>query len=158
MTMGNRIAKARKEKCFTQEYVAESLGISRQAVFKWEKNQTKPDTANLIALSELLGVSVEYLTKGVKANTNNRTPGELFFRASLIPLLIMALCWFTGLFSGVYTNMVEIPVGNGIRIGIPLLMYGHSHAAVALVIVSIVSAILFVLLLFLGQYANKHHK
>ena len=54
MTMGNRIAKARKEKCFTQEYVAESLGISRQAVFKWEKNQTKPDTANLIALSEMI--------------------------------------------------------------------------------------------------------
>ena len=52
MTIGNRIAELRKAKGFTQEYVADQLGVSRQAVSKWEQDQTSPDTKNLIALAE----------------------------------------------------------------------------------------------------------
>ena len=62
MSMGNRIAEQRKQKNFSQEYIAEKLGISRQAVSKWEKDLSKPDTSNLIKLAELFNVSVEYLT------------------------------------------------------------------------------------------------
>ncbi len=147
---------ARRNKGYTQEYVAEALGISRQAVFKWEKDQTKPDTTNLIALSEVLGVSVEYLTKGeTEHSSGHRTSGEPFFLASLVPLLIIPLCWVVGVFSGVYTDMVQIPVGKGIRMGLPLLMYGRSPAAITLQIVSIVSVILFIVLIFVGIYLNK---
>ena len=64
MTIGSRIAKCRKEKNLSQEYLAEMLEVSRQAVSKWECDITEPDTGNLIALSNLLGVSVEYLAKG----------------------------------------------------------------------------------------------
>ena len=64
MTIGQRIAKCRKEKNLSQEYIAEMLEVSRQAVSKWECDITEPDTGNLIALSNLLGVSVEYLAKG----------------------------------------------------------------------------------------------
>ena len=64
MTIGSRIAKCRKEKNLSQEYIAEMLEVSRQAVSKWECDITEPDTGNLIALSNLLGVSVEYLAKG----------------------------------------------------------------------------------------------
>lgn len=64
MTIGSRIAKCRKEKNLSQEYIAEMLEVSRQAVSKWECDLTEPDTGNLIALSNLLGVSVEYLAKG----------------------------------------------------------------------------------------------
>ena len=64
MTIGERIAKCRKEKNLSQEYVAEQLDVSRQAVSKWENDQTEPDTSNLIALSKLFGVSVEYLASG----------------------------------------------------------------------------------------------
>ena len=45
----------------TQEYVAEALGVSRQAVSKWEKGTSDPSTANLIALAKLYGVSPEEL-------------------------------------------------------------------------------------------------
>ena len=157
MSMGKRICQARKDKGFTQEYIAEALGVSRQAVFKWEKNQAKPDTKNLIALSDLLNISVEYLTKG---NTINKMESgsqlrESFFRASLIPLLLLPVCWLIGLFSGVYTDLVQIPVSDGIQVGIPFLMYGHSPVAIILAAVSIVSLILFVLLLVLGVNANK---
>ncbi len=67
MTIGSRIAKCRKEKNLSQEYIAEMLEVSRQAVSKWECDLTEPDTGNLIALSNLLGVSVEYLAKGETA-------------------------------------------------------------------------------------------
>ena len=157
MSMGKRIAKARKDKGFTQEYVAASLGVSRQAVFKWEKDQSRPDTKNLIALSELLGVSAVYLTKGSEQNrdVSRCASGEVYFRASLIPLLILPICWLIGVFSGEYTDMVQILLPNGGGLGVPFLMYGHSPFAVVLVAVSSVSLLLFILLLVLGHQANK---
>lgn len=69
MTIGQRISDLRKERGYSQEYVAEKLGVSRQAVSKWECDASAPDTYNLIALSELFGVSVEYIAVGKKENT-----------------------------------------------------------------------------------------
>lgn len=59
MSIGTRIAEQRKQKNFSQEYVAGKLDVSRQAVSKWEKDLSKPDTGNMIKLAELFGVSVE---------------------------------------------------------------------------------------------------
>ena len=73
MTLGQRISELRKERGYAQEYVAEQLGVSRQAVSKWETDQSAPDTYNLIALSELLGVSVEYLATGKQAEAVPQT-------------------------------------------------------------------------------------
>ena len=47
----------------TQEFVAESLGVSRQAVSKWESGASDPSTTNLLALAKLFGVSAEELLK-----------------------------------------------------------------------------------------------
>lgn len=59
MTMGERIAAKRKQKGFTQEYLAAKPGISRQSVSKWEKDITRPDTANLMRLSRLLDTCLQ---------------------------------------------------------------------------------------------------
>ena len=67
MTIGERIAKCRKEKNLSQEYLAEQLEVSRQAVSKWETGLSEPDTGNLIRLGQILGVSVEYLASGEEA-------------------------------------------------------------------------------------------
>lgn len=48
----------------TQEFVSETLGVSRQAVSKWENGTSDPSTSNLIALAKLYGVSAEALLKG----------------------------------------------------------------------------------------------
>lgn len=64
MSIGQRISKLRKGLGFSQEYVAEKLEVSRQAVSKWENDTSAPDTYNLIALAELFGVSVEYIATG----------------------------------------------------------------------------------------------
>ena len=47
----------------TQEFVAETLGVSRQAVSKWESGASDPSTTNLMALSKLFGVETESLLK-----------------------------------------------------------------------------------------------
>ena len=61
MTIGEKIAKARREKRLTQEELADRLGVSRQAVSKWESGAALPETDKLARLSGLLGVSCDYL-------------------------------------------------------------------------------------------------
>ena len=72
MTIGKRISELRKNFSYSQEYVAEKIGVSRQAVSKWEQDQTAPDTYNLIALAELFHVTVEYLATGRKEDLRDR--------------------------------------------------------------------------------------
>ena len=64
MTIGKRIALLRKEKGLTQEELAQHMGVSPQAVSKWENDQTCPDISALPRLSKLLGVSVDELLSG----------------------------------------------------------------------------------------------
>ena len=47
----------------TQEFVAEALGVSRQAVSKWERGAADPSTSNLLALAKLFGVPAEELLR-----------------------------------------------------------------------------------------------
>ncbi len=64
-TLGETIRFHRTRCKMTQEFVAESLGVSRQAVSKWESGTTDPSTSNLLALAKLFGVSAEELLKNV---------------------------------------------------------------------------------------------
>ena len=59
--------KAHRTACkMTQEFVAEHLGVSRQAVSKWENGTSDPSTSNLLALAKLYGISAEELLKEVQ--------------------------------------------------------------------------------------------
>lgn len=66
-TIGNRIAELRRGKGLTQENVAETMGVSPQAVSKWENDQSYPDITSLPALADLLGTSVDRLLRGEEA-------------------------------------------------------------------------------------------
>ena len=56
--------KAHRTRCkITQEFVAETIGVSRQAVSKWESGASDPSTSNLLALAKLYGVSAEDLLR-----------------------------------------------------------------------------------------------
>lgn len=61
LEIANRLQKLRKEKGYSQEQLALELGISRQAVSKWERAEASPDTDNLICLAKLYGVSLDEL-------------------------------------------------------------------------------------------------
>lgn len=59
--IAERLAKRRREAGYSQENLAEKLGVSRQAISKWERSESSPDTDNLIALAKLYGVSLDDL-------------------------------------------------------------------------------------------------
>lgn len=62
-TLGEQLRAERTRCKMTQEFVAETLGVSRQAVSKWENGIADPSTANLLALAKLYGVSAEDLLR-----------------------------------------------------------------------------------------------
>ena len=62
------ILKANRIRCkMTQEFVSEAIGVSRQAVSKWENGSADPSTSNLIALANLYGISAEEMLKNAAA-------------------------------------------------------------------------------------------
>ena len=65
-SLGDVLKRRRTECKMTQEFVAEALGVSRQAVSKWESGASDPSTANLIALAKLFGATPEELLKEIQ--------------------------------------------------------------------------------------------
>ena len=65
-TLGEILKQHRLNCKMTQEFVAETIGVSRQAVSKWENGTSDPSTSNLFALAKLYGISVEELLKEVE--------------------------------------------------------------------------------------------
>ncbi len=59
--LASRLSEIRKENKLSQEALAEKMGLSRQAISKWERGERAPDTSNLIALSKIYGVSLDTL-------------------------------------------------------------------------------------------------
>lgn len=64
-SLGEVLREERTRCKMTQEFVAESLGVSRQAISKWETGAADPSTSNLLAIAKLYGVSAEDLLKRV---------------------------------------------------------------------------------------------
>ena len=82
--MNDKIAKRliflRKEKKYSQEEVAEVLGVSRQAVSKWERGECSPDTDNLIRLAKLYHLSLDEVLLGSNTNEKEENKTETVFR------------------------------------------------------------------------------
>ena len=68
ITLGERLKQERTRHKMTQEFVAETIGVSRQAVSKWENGVSDPSTSNLFAIANLYGISVENLLKDIEIN------------------------------------------------------------------------------------------
>lgn len=73
--LGNKLYELRKKHHLSQEELAEKLGVSRQAVSKWECGESLPDTDNLITISKLYGVSLDELV-GNKSAEQTREPQQ----------------------------------------------------------------------------------
>lgn len=65
-SLGEVIKRHRVNSKMTQEFVADAIGVSRQAVSKWENGTADPSTSNLIALAKLFHISAEELIKEVQ--------------------------------------------------------------------------------------------
>lgn len=140
MTIGQRIRARRRAKRFSQEYLAEQVGVSRQAVSKWEADQTAPDMKNMVALAALLEVSLDWLANGEQSQPP-LVPARL---PKALQKLAWGLCglalllYLGGLLGGVFNRHAGIPVSGGV-VHIPLLYYGTSSAAVALLASAVLS-------------------
>lgn len=94
MDFKERIFQARKAKGFSQEDLAELVGVSRQAVSKWETGEAMPDTEKLIALCSALDLDMEYLAMGKEPSPpapKTKTPRKW------ITVLLVVVCFVAGL-------------------------------------------------------------
>ena len=89
MTLGETLKIFRTNRGLSQEKVAELVGVSRQAVTKWESNQTTPCSNNLIDLASIYGVSVDELVTG-KHSEQKRNNKILHSNLTLIAIILQA--------------------------------------------------------------------
>lgn len=85
MNMADRIQYLRKTKGISQEELADRVGVSRQAVSKWESEQSTPDPEKIIVMSDFFGVTTDYLLKGIEpAEDKEQKSREIASRALYI--------------------------------------------------------------------------
>ena len=70
MNMADRIQYLRKTNGISQEELADKIGVSRQAVSKWESEQSLPDLGKIITMSDYFGVTTDYILKGIEPVTD----------------------------------------------------------------------------------------
>lgn len=76
--MVNQLKLMRSRKGMTQEEVAEQVGVSRQAVAKWEKGETLPDVESCVKLADLFGVPLDMLVRGLKEEEKTQNGQHMF--------------------------------------------------------------------------------
>ena len=142
MKLGEKLQQLRKQSGLSQEQLAAQLTVSRQAVSKWELDETMPDTENVIQLSRLFGVSCDYLLReeiGEERAPLSNAPGEghltqqgwirnaLVLSLGLCTVgLLLALC---GWFSAANTEIL-LAIGLSIQVlGVVLFELSTSRMA-----------------------------
>lgn len=72
MNIADRIQNLRKMKGISQEELAGKMGVSRQAVSKWESEQSYPDLEKIVLMSEYFGVTTDYILKGIETEEQSK--------------------------------------------------------------------------------------
>ena len=98
--MKERINLLRKKMGLSQEELANKIGVSRQAVSKWESGQSMPDLDKIIALSDLFGVSTDYILKGTdvsydEGTLNAETTKKIMISGAIIFALLTLIIAFS---------------------------------------------------------------
>lgn len=97
MNIADRIQYLRKTKGMSQEELADQIGVSRQAVSKWESEQSTPDLEKIIIMSNLFEVTTDYILKGIEpvSYQNKKTLKSLYVGFVLIFATIAGIWSFT---------------------------------------------------------------
>lgn len=97
MNMADRIQYLRKTKGLSQEELANKVGVSRQAVSKWESGQSTPDIEKIIIMSEFFEATTDYILKGVEPvnMVNKETINSLYIGFAVIFGTIAGIWSFT---------------------------------------------------------------
>ncbi|MBZ2175756.1 helix-turn-helix domain-containing protein [Schnuerera sp. xch1] len=120
MNISDRIQGLRKIKGISQEELADRIGVSRQAVSKWESEQSTPDIDKIIIMSEYFDVTTDYILKGMEApqqlENKNFITSQILYIASTAFLIIGLLCAFSSWYAeqsaeGIWGSMIIQVVG-----------------------------------------------
>lgn len=126
MKLGENIREKRKELKFSQEYIAEQLGVSRQAVSKWETGQTEPTAKNLVELARLFEITVSELVESDRVLDEQQT-GKLsknkVFRKNME---VLAVAFYSGavIMTGIKTNDRGFYICAAVMVLIPAIAMG----------------------------------
>lgn len=131
MNLADRIQQQRKARGLSQEKLAEQLGVSRQAVTKWENGQSTPDVEKIIAMSDFFDVTTDYLLKGVEREAAAAAPGDrsLAGRVCYIASTALIAIGFICACAGWYEQQRVEPLAGGMviqAVGVALYFIGRS--------------------------------
>lgn len=107
MTIGEKILNLRKARGWSQEELAERIGVTRQAVSRWESDSAKPDADKIVALCDLFGVSADYLLR----DKITQSAAEEAMEAKIaVPKIsrIDIVCWCAVAFSAVTMFLLKL--------------------------------------------------
>lgn len=101
MNMADRIQYLRKTNEISQEELADKVGVSRQAVSKWESEQSLPDLGKIITMSDYFGVTTDYILKGIepvadKEQKSSELTSKILYIASTAFVVIGLFSAFAG--------------------------------------------------------------
>ena len=118
MSIGDRIQSLRKSKGISQEELADKIGVSRQAVSKWESEQSTPDIDKIILLSEYFETTTDYLLKGIEPTKQSEKKwNAMLFSAAGTILNAIGLAAAIAIW---IEQQISCPVG----IGLVIMLFG----------------------------------
>ena len=175
MTLGEKLQKLRKARSLTQEELAAQIGVSRQSLSKWESDGALPDTANIIILADLFGVTTDYLLREAKVPMPSASPEfaaspavvQLIQPQKKVPppalligyiLLVLGLLIFLGLVLLSNIFPVSVARGDGFVSGVngfllAFNLHGIYYASLFAVLLGIVMIAVYIIL---RKWANRH--
>lgn len=153
MTFGKNLQTLRRQNGLSQQQLAEQLGVSRQAVSKWELDAAKPDIDNVIQISRLFDVSIDELLTGkpfrnarsfpqpVEATSGKRT--RLIVGAVLV--LAGVVCMILAGFAAVWMQSIDMQTGEWFTEATEYLWHFPVIAVVAVAAVCLLAGLVLLL-------------
>lgn len=169
MTFGEKLSRERKQKNYTQEQLADILGVSRQSISKWESDIAYPETDKLIKLGNLFNCSMDYFLKDDVENkvSENAVTNEKSayvevkkkISTSKIVGAIILTAGLLGIFIGIINILIfgaPVLVGLGIWLALNgvLLLTIKKHTMIWLLIINI--SCLLITAVFISIFTIKH--
>lgn len=162
MTFGEKLLNLRRARGWTQEELADKIGVTRQALSKWESSSALPDTKNVVALAKLFGVTTDYLLcgddgaePGAPAQGNVKG-GDGKNKAIALGLILLAL-GLAGLFAlgiaGSFFDTIFVVDGREYRYMAAMLR--ANKFIILLLIIAVASALAGAVLLFRQAFRKK---
>jgi transcriptional regulator with XRE-family HTH domain len=181
MTFGEKLQSLRKQSGLSQERLASQLTVSRQAISKWELDSSLPDIENIIQISKLFNVSIDYLLDDDIENTDDiaivkeNTIAQKSKFHNPIEMIIGIICAGIGLLGNitllVLSTLIQVPVtkklvmpdgsvsyyGGGDVLGYSFWGFIENYHLIAILIIFVILLVVGTILIVRSKKGTKLH-